>query len=180
MKGHRLGCAGAAALLIVALSSTTAAAAGSVVRVVVTHGIVLDVTAAASATCGFPIELHTVGKEVWIGFNRDDGSLRAETMVQHYEGYLLNSANGKSLSTKVSGPVRWTYHEDGSVNESVSGATTRTAPGAGLVSGFIGHSSVTLVPTGEVDPAGLPVYDLADESSHGQVLGNGGICAILA
>ena len=168
------------ALAAAALAAPMTVAAASSTVVTVTHGIVLDTTAAASATCGFPIELHTVGTEVSIRQYRSDGTLRSETLVQHYDGYLLNPANGKTLSSKVSGPDRIIYDADGSRTETSSGATTRTAPGAGLVSGFIGHSSVTLVPTGEIDADGFPVYDFTDDTFHGQVLGNAGICAILA
>ena len=169
-----------AVLLAAALAAPLTVAAASTTVVTVTHGIVLDTAAAASGTCGFPIELHTVGTEISIRQYRSDGTLRSETLVQHYDGYLLNPANGKRISTKVSGPVRDVYNADGSITETSSGATTRTAPGAGLVSGFIGHSSVTLVPTGEIDEDGFPVYDFTDESVHGQFLGNAGICAIIA
>jgi hypothetical protein len=168
------------ALLAAALAAPTAVAAASTTVVSVTHGIVLDTSAAASGTCGFAIELHTVGTEVSIRQFAADGTLRSETLVQHYDGYLLNPANGKALASRVSGPTRLVYHDDGSMTETSGGATTRTAPGAGLVSGFIGHSSVTLVPTGEVDEDGFPIYDFTDDTFRGQFLGNAGVCAILA
>ena len=179
IHAHRASLA-IAVLLAAALAAPLTVAAASTTVVTVTHGIVLDTAAAASGTCGFPIELHTVGTEISIRQYRSDGSLRAETVVQHYDGYLLNPANGKTLSSKVSGPTRDVYNADGSITETGSGATTRTAPGAGLVSGFIGHSSVTLVPTGEIDEDGFPVYDFTDDTFRGQFLGNAGICAILA
>jgi hypothetical protein len=178
MNGTRIARASAAALVGVALLAGSAAAR-STTEVTVTHGIVLDTTAAASRTCGFPIELHTVGKEVSIRQYSSSGALRQELIIQHYDGYLLNPANGKTITSKVSGPGRWVYHEDGSITESSAGSTIRTAPGAGLVSGFIGNSRVTLVPTGDFDEDGSPIYDFTDESSHGQFLGNGGICDIL-
>jgi hypothetical protein len=102
------------------------------------------------------------------------------TLQQHYDGYLLNPANGKTISSRVSGPIRDVFHADGTITETTSGATIRTAPGAGLVSGFIGHESVTLVPTGEVDEDGFPIYDFTDDTVNGQFLGNGGVCAILS
>lgn len=174
----RTGLAIATAVMAAGLAVGTAAAA-SRTETTVTRGIVLDIAAAASQTCGFPIELHTVGKEVSIRHYDAAGNLRSETLVQHYDGYLLNPANGKTLSTRVSGPVRDVYYDDGSIAESTSGSTTRTAPGSGLVSGFIGHESFVLVPTGETDEDGFPVYDFVDDSFHGIFLGNQGVCDVL-
>jgi hypothetical protein len=175
----RIGWAMAAALMAAWLSAGMVAA-GSATETTVTHGITLDIAAAASQTCGFPIELHTVGLEVSIRHYAADGTLRSSTLVQHYDGYLLNPANGKTVASRVSGPVRDIYYADGSIAETSSGATTRTAPGSGLVSGFIGHESFVLVPTGETDEDGFPVYDFLDDSFHGIFLGNQGVCAVLA
>jgi hypothetical protein len=175
----RIGGAVATALMAASLAAGTVAA-GSSTETTVTHGIELDIAAAASQTCGFPIELHSVGKEISISHYRADGTLRSWTLVQHYDGYLLNPANGKTIASRVSGPVREVYAEDGSISVSSSGATTRTAPGSGLVSGFIGHESFVLVPTGETDEDGFPIYDFLDESFHGIFLGNQGVCAVLA
>jgi hypothetical protein len=177
---HAARTAAAASLLIVIAASTGTANAASTTVATVTQGIVLDTTAAASATCGFPIELHTVGTEISIRHYAADGTLRAESLVQHYNGYLLNPANGKTLASRVSGPVRWVYDADGSFSETSSGATTRTARGEGLVSGFIGHSLVRLVPTGELDEDGNPVYEITEDTFRGQFLGNAGICEVLA
>jgi hypothetical protein len=177
MNGTRIGRAVAAAAIGATMAAGSVAAAST--DVTVTHGIVLDTPSFASRTCGFPIELHTVGKEVSIKQYDADGELRQELTVQQYNGYLLNPANGKTIMSKVAGAGRLVYHEDGSITESGSGSTVRTAPGAGLVSGFIGHTRVTLVPTGEVDEEGFPVYDFVDETSAGQFLGNGGVCDIL-
>jgi hypothetical protein len=178
MDTKRMGRATATALVAAWLTVGTAAAA-STTETTVTRGIVLDIAAAASRTCGFPIELHTVGMEVAIRHYAADGTLRSETLVQHYDGYLLNPANGKTVSTRVSGPTRDVYYGDGSISESSSGSTTRTVPGSGLVSGFIGHESVVLVPTGETDEEGLPVYDFVDDSFRGIFLGNQGVCGVL-
>ena len=178
MNTKRIGLATATALVAASLAVGTAAAA-SKTETTVTHGIVLDIAAAASQTCGFPIELHTVGMEVAIRHYDADGGLRSETLMQHYNGYLLNPANGKTVATRVSGPTRDVYRDDGSIAESTSGSTTRTAPGSGLVSGFIGHESVVLVPTGETDEDGFPVYDFVDDSFSGIFLGNQGVCDVL-
>ena len=179
MNARRMGLATAMALLAVGLTAGIAAA-DSRTDVTVTHGIALDIAAAASQACGFPIELHTVGKEVSIRHYDDSGTLSSETLVQHYDGYLLNPANGKRVSSRVSGPVRDVYYDDGSITETSSGSTVRTVPGSGLVSGFIGHSSVTLVPTGETDEDGFPVYDFVDDTFRGIFLGNQGVCTVLA
>ena len=179
MIGKRIGLATATAVIGVALAAG-AVAAGSRTETTVTQGILLDIAAAASGTCGFPIELHTVGKEVSIRRFDAAGNLTATILVQHYDGYLLNPANGKKVSSRVSGPVFDTYRDDGSITESWSGSTTRTAPGFGLVSGWIGHESFTLVPTGEIDEDGFPVYDLVDDVFRGIFLGNQGVCAVLA
>jgi len=167
------------ALLAAALVAAPTLAASSV-EVSVTRGIVFDTISFASYTCGFTIELHTVGKEVDIRRYDADGSLRAETLQQVYDGYLLNPANGKTITSRLAGPVIDVYNADGTVTEMVSGATVRTAPGSGIVSGFIGHERATLVPTGEVDADGNPVYDVADDAmSSGLFLGNGGVCDVL-
>ena len=182
MRHIRIARVAAAVGLLVALTASAGpVAAGNTTAVTVTRGIALDITAfGASRTCGFPIELHTVGMEVSIRHYGADGSLIAESLVQHYDGYLLNPANGKTLSSKVSGPERWVYAADGSYTDTTTGATTRTAPRAGLVSGFIGRDFVRLVPTGEVDEDGNLVYEPTQESFTGQFLGNAGVCAILA
>jgi hypothetical protein len=179
MIAKRIGLAIATALVTVALTAGSVAA-GSRTETTVTHGILLDFAAAASQTCGFLIELHSVGKEVSIRHYDAGGNLTSTTLVQHYDGYLLNPANGKTVSSRVSGPVFDVYHDDGSISESNAGSTVRTAPGSGLISGWIGHESFTLVPTGEVDEDGFPVYDFADESFRGLFLGNQGVCAVLA
>jgi len=167
-----------AGLLAVA---ATPVAAASTVEKTITHGIPLDITlGGASATCGFKIELHSVGMEVSVRRYDADGNLVSELRQIHYDGYALNPANGKTIMSKVSGPERWVYNADGTITYTGSGSTVRTAPGAGLVSGFIGHSRVTLVPTGEVDEDGFPIYDEVDGSFAGQFLGNAGICGILS
>jgi hypothetical protein len=178
MAGKRIGLATAAALMAASLTVGGASAAAAT-ETTVTRGIVLDIVSFASQTCGFLIELHTVGMEVAISHYDADGILRSQTIVQQYNGYLLNPANGKTVSSRVAGPVHDVYLDDGSIYETGSGATTRTAPGSGLVSGFIGHSSVTLVPTGETDEDGFPVYDFVDETSTGIFLGNQGVCDVL-
>ena len=174
----RRGLAIATAIMATGLVVANVAAA-SRTETTVTRGIVLDIAAAVSQTCGFPIELHTVGKEVSIRHYDAAGDLRSETLVQHYDGYLLNPANGKTLSSRVSGPSQNVYRDDGSIAVSTSGSTTRTAPHFGLVSGFIGHESFVLVPTGETDEEGFPIYDFTDESFHGLFLGNQGVCDVL-
>ena len=177
MISTRISTALATAAIGAALVTGPAAAAS--VEVTVTHGIVLDVQAAASRTCGFLIELHTVGKEVAINHYGADGTLLSATLVQQYDGYLLNPANGKRISSRVAGPTRTVYAADGTITEMTTGATVRTAPGAGLVSGFIGREWVVLVPTGGVDEDGNPEYDVTEDTISGQFLGNGGICDIL-
>lgn len=179
MIAKRIGLATATALLAVGLTAGIASAGGRT-ETSVTHGILLDFAAAASQTCGFPIELHSVGKEVSIRHYDAAGNLVSTTLVQHYDGYLLNPANGKRVASRVSGPVFDDYHADGSITESWSGSTVRTAPGSGVISGWIGREEFTLVPTGEIDEEGFPVYDFADESFHGLFLGNQGVCAVLA
>jgi len=178
MISNRIG----AALVVAALGAALGAgpvAAASTVDVTVTRGIVLDTQAAATRTCGFLIELHTVGKEVLIERYGPDGSLVAGTLVQQYDGYLLNPANGKTIASKVAGPTRDVYASDGSITETSNGATVRTAPGAGLVSGFIGHARVVMVPTGSVDGDGNPEYDVTEDTFNGLFLGNGGVCDLL-
>ncbi|HEY5997631.1 MAG TPA: hypothetical protein VIU29_11460, partial [Candidatus Deferrimicrobiaceae bacterium] len=94
MDVKRLGLATATALVAASLSIGTAAA-GATTETTVTHGITLDISlGSASQTCGFPIELHTVGMDVLILHYDADGTLASQTLQQHYDGYLLNPANG--------------------------------------------------------------------------------------
>lgn len=179
MSVRRIGLSTATAMMALALAAG-GAAADTRTETTVTHGILLDIQAAASRTCGFPIELHTVGKEVSIRHYDAAGDLTSTILVQQYNGYLLNPANGRTVSSRVSGPVFDAYHDDGSITESWSGSTVRTAPGLGLISGWIGRESFTLVPTGEIDEDGFPVYDVLDDTFRGIFLGNEGVCAALA
>ena len=175
----RMGLTATAALVAAGLLAGPANAA-SRTETTVTHEIALDFAAVvASQTCGFPVELHTVGKEVAILHYDADGTLTSMTIVSHYDGYFLNPANGKTVSSRVSGPVFDVFNADGSISESWSGSTVRTVPGSGLVSGWIGRESFTLVPTGGVDEEGFPIYDVLDDTFHGQFLWYEGVCAVL-
>ena len=166
-------------LLAVGLAAPTAIAA-TTVAVDRTSDINLDALAfGVTATCGFTVELHTVGREVVIS-RHQDGVLVSETRQAVYHGVLLNPANGRTVATKVAGPERTVYAADGTVIATLTGSTHRNVPGAGLVSGFIGRSWVVLAPTGEIDPDGWPVYEVLDESTSGQWLGNAGLCEHLA
>jgi hypothetical protein len=166
------------ALLAIAMMAAPTLA-GSNVEVTITRGIVIDAISFASYTCGFTIELHTVGMDVDIRHYDADGNLQSETLQQVYDGYLLNPANGKSVASRVAGPIRDVVNADGTISETTTGATVRTAPGSGIVSGFIGHDRVTLVATGEIDEDGSPVYDVGDETFNGLFLGTAGVCDML-
>jgi hypothetical protein len=80
------------------------------------------------------------------------------------------------MAQKLAGPVHVRYLKDGTIIEMSTGATHRNVPGAGLVSAFIGRAYGVLVPTGEVNEEGFPIYDLLDESFRGQWSGNSGVC----
>jgi hypothetical protein len=88
--------------------------------------------------------------------------------------------SGKTIPSKVGGSAKWVYNDDGTITNTTTGATHRNALGAGLVSGFIGHERVVLVPTGEIDEDGFPIYDQTDDTQSGQFLGNSLICGILS
>jgi hypothetical protein len=137
------------------------------------------VASAPTAACGFPIELHTSGPQS-LTSRYDDGRLVQQHFRWVLSGYFLNPANGKTVTSKVAGPERIEYGEDGSIIDVLAGATVRTVPGAGLVSGFIGLSYVELVPTGEVDEEGFPIFDVVDERSAGQVIWYEPMCQYLA
>lgn len=173
VRAGLLGVAGAVLTAATALASTT-------VVVARTADIELDVLAfGATTACGFPIELHTVGREVVI--SRYAGDRLVSQIVQVvYDGYLLNPVNGHSVPSRAVGPERTTYLADGTIVVDFAGATVRTVPGDGLVSGFIGRAHTVLAPTGEVDEEGYPVYDVIEESTAGQWLGNAGVCEALA
>lgn len=165
----------AAALLV------PAAAARTTVEVERTMDINLDVLAfGVTATCGFTVELHTVGKEVVVSRYDDSGALVSSTRQIVYSGYLLNPENGRTVSSMVAGPERTVYAEDGTIVSTITGTTHRNAPGGGLVSGFIGRERVVLAPTGAVDADGAPIYDVVEESKSGPFLGNGGVCPYLS
>lgn len=176
---RRLFRAASAALLGLALV-VPGAAGSTTVEVERASGINLDTLAfGVTAACGFTVELHSVGRAVIVS-RYDDGRLVSQTVQMVYHGYLLNPANGRTVTSKVAGPEHTTYLEDGMVVYSATGSTVRTVPGGGLVSGFIGRDYVELSPTGELDEDGLPVYDVVAESTSGRWLGNGGVCEYLA
>ena len=179
MPATRLARALTLGLLAVALAAPAAQAATTVEHERAA-GINLDVLAfGVTAACGFPVELHSVGKEV-ITSHYKDGVLVSESRHLVYDGYLLNPANGQTVSSKVAGTDRTIYLADGSLVATSTGTTHRNVPGAGLVSGFIGRDYVVLAPTGDLDEDGFPIYDEVDGSSHGQFLGNDGMCGILS
>jgi len=179
MLANRLLRAAATAILAVSLA-VPAVAAATTVEIERAADINFDAIAfGATAACGVPIELHTVGKSVVISRYDSDGRLVAQTIQAVWNGYLLNPANGKTVTSKVAGPERIRFLEDGTIVDTLTGSTHRNVPGAGLVSGFIGRDRVVLAPTGEVDDEGFPIYDFVDESQTGQWLGNGGLCEFL-
>ena len=45
------------------------------------------------------------------------------------------------------------------------------------MSSFVGHTSVTIVPTGETDENSVPVYDPVNDTFRGTFLGSQGVCA---
>jgi hypothetical protein len=178
MPATRLIRAASFALLAVALAAPAAQAA-TTVEVERASGINLDSLAfGVTAACGFTVELHSVGREVTIS-RYDDGVLVSQTVQIVYDGYLLNPANGRTVSSKVAGPERSVYNADGSIAVTSTGSTHRNASGGGLLSAFIGRDHFVLVPTGELDDDGLPIYDFADESTTGRWLGNAGVCEFL-
>ena len=170
MPANRLIRAVSFALLAAALVAPTAQAA-TTVEVDRASDINLDVLAfGVTAACGFTVELHSVGKEVTIS-RYDDGVLVSQTIQIVYDGYLLNPANGRTVSSKVAGPERSVYNADGTIAVTSTGSTHRNAPGGGLLSAFIGRDHFVLVPTGELDEDGFPIYDFADESTQRALAG---------
>jgi hypothetical protein len=179
MSSNRLLRAAATAILALTLTAPGAAASTNV-EIERAAGINLDTLAiGVSAACGVPIELHTVGKSVIISRFDGDGRLVAQTIQSVFDGYLLNPANGRTVSSQVAGPERIVFLDDGTIVDTATGSTHRNAPGGGLVSGFIGRDRVVLAPTGEFDEDGLPIYDVVDESTSGSWLGNPGVCEYL-
>jgi hypothetical protein len=179
MPSNRLVRAAAVAALALTLTAPASNAA-TTVEIERAAGINFDAIAfGVTAACGVPIELHTVGRSVVISRYDSDGQLVAQTIQAVWDGYLLNPANGKTVASKVAGPERILYLEDGTVVDTLTGSTHRNVPGAGLVSGFIGRDRVVLAPTGEVDEDGFPIYDFVDGSQVGRWLGNAGVCEFL-
>ena len=88
MGTRRIELATATALVAASLAVGTAAAASNT-ETTVSQGSLLDITAAASQTCGFPDRVAH-GRQ-----GSHDSPLRcrweaaSETLVQHYDGYLL-------------------------------------------------------------------------------------------
>lgn len=171
--------------LVVALFATLLAAgtatAATEVKVTRSAHLTFDGRAfGVTLACGFEVELHTVGKAVDIERYDKDGKLVSYIGQSVWDGYLLNPANGKTVQSRVAGPVHVRYLDDGTIIETSTGAIyLRTVPGSGLVSAFVGRISVVLTPTGELDEEGFPIYDVLDESFHGQWSGNGGVCEYL-
>jgi hypothetical protein len=176
---RRLLLAAATAILSLALAAPATLAA-TTVEVERSVDVQFDAVALnATVECGFTIEVHTIGKGVLIS-RFADGRLVSQTIQFVWTGYVLNPANGRTVDSKVAGPERITYLADGTVIDTAMGSTHRNVPGAGLVSGFIGRSYAELVPTGELDEDGFPIFDVVDESFTGQWLGNAGLCEFLA
>ena len=179
MHSNRLLRAAATAILATTLAAPAAAAsttveidrAGGVNFVALAFGV--------SAACGVPIELHTVGKTSVTSRYDGDGRLVSQTFHSVWSGYLLNPANGRTVTSKVAGPERIVYADDGTIVDTITGSTHRNVPGGGLVSGFIGRARVVLAPTGEFDEDGFPIYDVVDESTSGNWPGNAGVCEYL-
>jgi hypothetical protein len=179
MTSKRLLHAAATAALALVLTAPISNAA-TTVTVEKEGGINFDAIAfGVTAACGVPIELHTVGKSIVTSRYDSTGRLVAQTFHTVWSGYLLNPANGRTVTSKVAGPERIRYLEDGTIVDTLTGSTHRNVPGAGLVSGFIGRDRVVLAPTGELDEDGFPIYDFVDESQSGQWLGNAGVCEFL-
>jgi hypothetical protein len=179
MLANRLLRAAATAILAVSLAVPAVAAATTVEIERAADNNFDAIAFGVTAACGVPIELHTVGKSHVISRYDSDRRLVAQTIQAVWNGYLLNPANGKTVTSKVAGPERIRFLEDGTIVDTLTGSTHRNVPGAGLVSGFIGRDRVVLAPTGEVDDEGFPIYDFVDESQTGQWLGNGGLCEFL-
>lgn len=176
---HRFRLSLAAGLLASLLVAGTALAAD--VRVTRSSDSFDGLAFGVTAACGFTVELHTVGKRIDIERYDADGSLVSWIGQSVWNGYLLNPANGYTLSSRVAGPVHVRYLDDGSFVETLTGAIhIRTAPGGGVVSAIVGRLSAVLAPTGEVDEDGFPIFDVLDESSSGLWLGNEGVCPYLA
>jgi hypothetical protein len=178
---HRFSLALAVGLLATLLVAGTAAAAGQV-QVTRTSDINFDGLAfGVTAACGFTVEVHTVGKTVDIERFDADGNLVSYIGQGVWDGYLLNPANGKSVPSRIAGPIHVQYLDDGTIVEMGTGAIyLRTVPGEGLVSAFVGRIRAVLGPTGEVDEDGFPIFDVVEESFSGQWSGNGGVCEYLA
>jgi hypothetical protein len=83
------------------------------------------------------------------------------------------------VTSKVAGPERIVYADDGTIVDTLTGSTHRNVPGGGLVSGFIGRDRIVLAPTREFEEDGFPIYDVVDESTSGNWPGNAGVCEYL-
>jgi hypothetical protein len=130
-----------AVLASLALTQLTAGATPP--QTEMTRDVVIDVTSGiVSATCGFPVQLHTEGFYQTITFVDDDGNLIRQIGQAVFHGSL--SANGKSIPSKVAGPEMLTLNDDGSVTLTVVGVTHRNVPGAGHVGSNAGRFTVLL------------------------------------
>ena len=74
-----------------------------------------------------PVELHSVGKEV-ITRRYDDGVLVRESSHLVYDGYLLNPANGRTVSSKVAGADRPAISPTGRSTSARPAPPTATCP----------------------------------------------------
>jgi hypothetical protein len=131
-------------IIVLSLLTLTQATAGAAPpQTSMTRNVVIDVTSGlVSATCGFPVHLHTEGFFKTIAFTGDDGNTTRQISQAVFHGSL--SANGKSIPSKVGGPEMLTFNADGSVTLTILGVTHRNVPGAGHVGSSAGRFTVLL------------------------------------
>ena len=92
--------------------------------------------------CSFPTVVHSQGTLKVKTYTDDAGNVLRE-VINVQDSFTItytNPANGKSISTKLGGPVRNEYHPDGSLTQTISGRERLyTAPGEGVVAKQVGR-----------------------------------------
>ena len=73
--------------------------------------------------CGFPVLAHSEGTLVARYYNDENGVLvrEVDSVRRSYTITYTNEANGKSVSTKLGGPVFFEFAADGSYTYSITG-----------------------------------------------------------
>ena len=124
--------------------------------------------------CGFPVLAHSEGTLVARYYNDENGVLvrEVDSVRRSYTITYTNEANGKSVSTKLGGPVFFEFAADGSYTYSIIGRERIfLATGTGPVASEVGRITIHVAADG--------TQTTTFEAGRWEDI-NAGVCAYLA